>query len=203
MLSAARSTRTRRWSRMNSRFARSRATRRRRAPTAGEQIRIALVGERAAPEGGHLDVEGCTDPSDLAAAHRGDSEGLGEVLHQARADAGDVGLLEERQHGSLGPSPRFEQAREVRIVADRRNREADRADLGVPNVARDSRSGWPARDRAHARPWLILTNDDRLSDGHQPQKFRPCVCGIRGGRVGVSVRDLPLAVLPAEHCGCA
>jgi hypothetical protein len=158
MLSAARSTRTRRWSRMNSRCARSRATRRRRAPTAGEQIRTALVGERAAPQGGHLGVEGYTDPSDLAAAHRGDPEGLDEVLHPARADAGDVGLLEERKGGSLGLSPRFERAREVRIVADLRNREADRADLGVPNVARDSRSGWPA--------------GVRLSDGRQPQPFR-------------------------------
>jgi hypothetical protein len=58
----------------------------------------------------------------------------------------------------------------------------------------------PADERATA---LILTNDDRLSDGRQPQPFRQCVFGIRGGRVGVSVHDLPLAVLPAEHRGGA
>ena len=70
-----------------------------------EQIRIALVGQRAAAERGDLGVEGGADPADLAAAHRGDAE----VLHLAGADARDVGLLDDRPEGPLGPSPRLEE----------------------------------------------------------------------------------------------
>jgi hypothetical protein len=45
-----------------------------------EEIGIALVPERAGAEGGDLGIEGGTDPADLAPAHRGDPEGLDEVL---------------------------------------------------------------------------------------------------------------------------
>ncbi len=76
-----------------------------------EETGIALVGERAGAEGGDLGIERCTDPADLAAVHRGDAEGLDEGLDPAGADAGDVRLLDDRQEGPLGPSPRLKEAR--------------------------------------------------------------------------------------------
>ena len=67
-----------------------------------EQVRIALVGQRAGSEDGHLIIERGADPADLAAAHRGDAEGLDKVLHPARADAGHVRLQDDRREGPLG-----------------------------------------------------------------------------------------------------
>jgi hypothetical protein len=43
-----------------------------------EQIRIALLGQRAAPEGLNLGIEGDAHPADLASADRGDPQGVDE-----------------------------------------------------------------------------------------------------------------------------
>jgi hypothetical protein len=97
-----------------------------------KQVRIALVGERAAPEGGDLGIEGGADPAHLAPGEVRDPERFDEVLHPAGADAGHVRLLDDREEGPLGPPSWLEQAREVRAVVDLGDREPDRADAGVP-----------------------------------------------------------------------
>src|SRR5664280_3235904 len=74
--------------------------------------------ERAGAEGVDLRVETGTDPGDLALAQVDDPEGADELFHPARADPADVRLLDDREERPLGPPPRFEQAREVRPVAE-------------------------------------------------------------------------------------
>jgi len=64
-----------------------------------EQVRIALVGERAGPEGGDLGVERGTDPAHLAPRQVRDPERLDEVLHPAGADARDIRFLDDREEG--------------------------------------------------------------------------------------------------------
>ena len=64
-----------------------------------ECTRIALIGERARPEGGDLDVERGTDPAHLAPRQVRDPERLDEVLHPAGADARDIRFLDDREEG--------------------------------------------------------------------------------------------------------
>ncbi len=96
------------------------------------KIRIALVGERAGTEGLHLGVERGTHPADLALAHRGDAEGLDEILHPTGGHAGHVRLLDHREQGPLGPSSGLEQAGEVAAVTDPGDGQVDRAHPRVP-----------------------------------------------------------------------
>jgi hypothetical protein len=96
------------------------------------EIRVPRVREGPAAERLDLAVEGRADPGDLALADALDAQGPDEVVHPAGADPGHVRLLDDREQGPLGPPPRLEQGREVRAVADARDRELDRADPGVP-----------------------------------------------------------------------
>src|SRR5271165_2876161 len=97
-----------------------------------EEVRIALLGKRAMAERVDLGVEGSADPADLAPGEVGDPERLDEVLHPAGADAGHVGLLDDRQEGPLGPPTGLEEGWEVGAIANLGDRQADRADPGVP-----------------------------------------------------------------------
>ncbi len=96
------------------------------------QVRVCLVGQRAAAERLDLGVEGGADRADLALRHRGDPERVDEVLDPARADPEHVCLADHGQERPLGPPPRLEERWEVRAVADPRDRQLERADPGVP-----------------------------------------------------------------------
>ncbi len=83
-------------------------------------------------EGVHLGVEDGADAADLALRERGNPERLHQILHPAGRDPQHIGLLDHREEGPLGPSPRFEQRGEVAPVAHARNGQLDGAHTGVP-----------------------------------------------------------------------
>jgi hypothetical protein len=132
-------------------------------------VRVRLTRERATAEGGHLGVERGADPAHLALADRGDAQGPDEVVDPAGADAQDVCLLDHRQQGALGPTTGFQQGREVRAVADPRDRELDRADPRVPApvavpVAAGQAALRVALTLGHARELGDLSLHDRLRE---------------------------------------
>jgi hypothetical protein len=96
------------------------------------EVGIALAGEGPMAEGLDLGVEAGADPADLALADAGDPQGGHEVLHAARRDARDVGLLDHRKEGSLGPSAGLQEGGKVAPVADPRDGEVEGPDAGVP-----------------------------------------------------------------------
>ena len=96
------------------------------------QIGVRLVTERAGAERLDLGVERRADPADLTPAERGDAEGLDEILDPPRRHAEHIGLLDDREEGSLGPPARLQEAREVRAVANARDGQVHRAHPSVP-----------------------------------------------------------------------
>jgi hypothetical protein len=96
------------------------------------EVGIRLIGERAGTERLDLGIERGTHAAHLALGHRGDAEGLDEILHPPRADPDHVRFLHHREEGAFGASPGFEQAREVAAIPDPRDRQVDRADAGIP-----------------------------------------------------------------------
>src|SRR6266852_9519481 len=96
------------------------------------EIGIRLVAELPLTEGLDLGVERGADPADLALADRGDAERVDEILDPAGRHAQDIRLLDDREEGPLGAPPGLEQAREIRAVADPRDRQLKGAHPGVP-----------------------------------------------------------------------
>jgi hypothetical protein len=95
-------------------------------------IRMGDLAERAGPERRDLGVERRAHPADLAPTDAVYAERPHEVVDPAGADPAEVGLLDDRQEGPLGPPVRLEERREVAAVTDPRDRQLDRADAGVP-----------------------------------------------------------------------
>ena len=83
-------------------------------------------------EGLDLDIERSTDAADLALRHGGDAEGLDEVLDAAGTDTQDIGLLDDREQGTLGSSSRFDERRQVAAITDPRDGQLDRAHPRIP-----------------------------------------------------------------------
>ena len=96
------------------------------------EVRIGGRVEAPAAEGLDLGIEDRADAADLALADTAHAEGRHELLHTARRDAVDVGFLDDREQGLLGPPARLEQTREVAAVADLGDGQLDGADAGVP-----------------------------------------------------------------------
>ncbi len=96
------------------------------------QVRVRGVTQRPAAERLDLGVERRADAADLALADALDAQGADEVVDTPRGHARHVRLLDHGEQRALGSSPRLQQAREVRAVADSWDRELDGAHAGVP-----------------------------------------------------------------------
>src|SRR5690606_36703981 len=97
------------------------------------QVRIPAC-QRAIPEFLHHLVQLGASPGDLALADARHAQGLYQLVHLARADAEDVGLLDDGHHRFLGAAPWLQHDREIARLAQFRNAEVDGAQPRLPRT---------------------------------------------------------------------
>jgi hypothetical protein len=96
-------------------------------------VRVRRAVERPGTEVLNDLVEALRQPRDLALRHPLDPELLHQLLDPPGRDTGQVGIRDHRHERLLRPAPRLQQpVREVRTLAQLRQRELDRADPCVP-----------------------------------------------------------------------
>src|SRR5690349_3298782 len=91
---------------------------------------VALDG--AGEEVAHAIVDLGAEARDLAAADALHAHGAHQVVHGARRDALDVGLLDHRRERLLGRPAGLQEGREVGAAPELRDPELDRAGPGLP-----------------------------------------------------------------------
>src|SRR4029450_6540297 len=95
--------------------------------------RVAAL-QRPLPEEAYLLVQPFAQPGDLVLGRSGDAQLLHQPIHPPGADAVDVGLLDDRDQGLLGPPARFQEAREVGALAQPGDRQLQLAHPRIPGA---------------------------------------------------------------------
>lgn len=96
-----------------------------------KQIRVCAI-EPARPEGLHLGVELAADAAHLILGDALEAERFGELVDGARADAVHIRLLHHAEQRSLVAATRFQQAWEIRALAELGDLQLERAHPRVP-----------------------------------------------------------------------
>ena len=170
-----------------------------------EQVGVLAV-ETPAAEGLDLSIELAADPAHLILGDALDPQCLGELIDGTRADAVHVGLLHHAEQRAFVAPPRFQQAREVRALAQLRDLQLERAHaripfpLAVPVAAGETALGALVRRSADQLRHLSvheflsqelqpIAQEGRINAllrlGEQVQQCHPGVGHRRGPPVGV------------------
>ena len=95
------------------------------------QIRVG-TGQRPLPEHGDLLVQPAAEPADGVLAHPLQAELLDQPVDLAGRDPVDVGLLDDRDQGLLGPPARLQERREIATLPQFRDGQLQLPNPGIP-----------------------------------------------------------------------
>ncbi len=91
-----------------------------------------LTFKRTVEKGLDASVDLFTEPADLGLGNAAPAHNLDQIVHRARGDALDVGLLDHRRQRLLRKPPRLQEAWEVAALAQPGDAQLDGAGAGLP-----------------------------------------------------------------------